>query len=121
MEWVDGGSGGCIRHKREPEEGRGTSSSRCSQYRTKERVTCIGSAECTSHKELFRATVRETCTAKLDTALHQAESPFQSDAQSQSNKMPPETCSDTNMSLHSLHGGYSNPGRISADDDACRG
>jgi len=46
-----------------------------SQYR-KERVTCIGSAKCTSHNELFSATVRETRTAKLDTALQQAESPI---------------------------------------------
>jgi len=35
-----------------------------SQYKTKERVTRIGSAECTSHKELFLATIRETRTAK---------------------------------------------------------
>jgi len=49
-----------------------------SQYRTKERVTRIGSAECTNHKMLFLATVRETPTQllKLDTALQQAESPL---------------------------------------------
>jgi len=47
-----------------------------SQYKTKEHVTRIGtggSAECTNRKVLFLATVRETRTAKLDTALHQAE------------------------------------------------
>jgi len=49
-----------------------------SQYKTKERVTCIGSAECTSHKELFLATAGETRTAKLNIALHwpEAESPI---------------------------------------------
>jgi len=59
-----------------------------SQYKAKERVARIGSAECTNRKVLFLATVRETCIAKLDTALHwqEAESPFQSGAQSQSNK-----------------------------------
>ena len=46
-----------------------------SQYKTKERVARIGSAECTSHKELFfLATAGETRTAKLNIALHQAES-----------------------------------------------
>ena len=41
-----------------------------SQYKTKERVARIGSAECTNRKVLFLATVRETCTAKQDIALH---------------------------------------------------
>jgi len=49
-----------------------------SQYKTKERVTRISSAECTSHKELFLATAGETRTAKLNIALHwlEAESPI---------------------------------------------
>ena len=63
-----------------------------SQYRTKERVTRIGSAECTSHKELFLATAGETRTAKLNIALHRLSPLFQSDVCPQSNKVPLETC-----------------------------
>jgi len=40
-----------------------------SQYKTKEHVTRIGSAECTNRRVLFLATVRETHTAKQDKAL----------------------------------------------------
>ena len=49
-----------------------------SQYKTKERVTRIGSAECTNRKVPFLATVREARTAKLDIALQwqEAESPI---------------------------------------------
>jgi len=49
-----------------------------SQYKTKEQITRIGSAECTSHKDLFLATAGETRTAKLNIALHwqEAESPI---------------------------------------------
>jgi len=47
-----------------------------SQYKTKERVVRIGSAKCTNRKVLFLATVREIRTAKLNIALHQAESPI---------------------------------------------
>ena len=48
-----------------------------SQEKTKEQVTRIGSAECTSHKELFLATAGETRTANLlNIALHQAEYPI---------------------------------------------
>ena len=49
-----------------------------SQYKTKERVTRISSAECTNRKVHFLATVRETRTANQDIALHwqEAESPI---------------------------------------------
>jgi len=49
-----------------------------SQYKTEERVARIGSAKCTSPKELFLATVREIRTPKLNIALHwqEAESPI---------------------------------------------
>lgn len=42
-----------------------------SQHKTKERVTRIGCAECTSRRELFLETVRETRTAMFNIALRQ--------------------------------------------------
>ena len=66
-----------------------------SQYKTKERVTRIGCAECTSRRELFLETVRETRTAMLNIALRQPKSSSPSAVWPQSSKTLQETYGET--------------------------